>query len=527
MPRATRSRPWLALGTILLAALSARAQADPVPVAAKLKAAPPVDRLPPPKEEPRPLPSILPSSYPEGLDDAVHVTLPDVLKLAIVANLDIVQARLAVQRAQVGILRAGSRYLPNLAIGGVYTMHDGRIQNTLGNISRVNRDSLFVGLGSTVTFSISDAILAIPEARALLTAARFGQARVENEALLRVADAYFAVLRAKRQLARLDETLEFLTSEAESDLRGGSKGLLPLIASFVRAGNALPSDQTRVEADVVRRSAERSIALEGVRTAAAELSRLLHLDATVFLFPMDDVRWPLPIPGGEWQAKPMEELAAEALRTRPELAENAALLEASLRRYQAARWRPLVPNVVNTISYGGFGGGPRIVRRAANGTNILGNSGDIADFGSRLDIDIGLQWRLDGLGLGNVAAIRDSRLQVEQVRVGQMQLQDLVVSQVVQSVESIRRSRQRVQLIRAGLYDEANRPTGSVYESLRLNFIRIKGGQGLPLEALDSTRRLSDVLALYADSVTDFDRSRFRLLVALGRAVEAVDATGP
>jgi outer membrane protein TolC len=49
-----------------------------------------------------------------------------------------------------------------------------------------------------------------------------------------------------------------------------------------------------------------------------------------------------------------------------------------------------------------------------------------------------------------------------------------------------------------------------------LNFVRIKGGQGLPLEVLDSTRRLSDVLLVYADALSDYDRARMRLLVALG-----------
>src|SRR5207248_372479 len=82
---------------------------------------------------------------------------------------------------------------------------------------------------------------------------------------------YFELLRARRQLARVDETLDFLTSQEESELRGApatrdpvtgklketskSRGLLPLIRSFVQAGakGGLPSDLSRVEAEVVRR----------------------------------------------------------------------------------------------------------------------------------------------------------------------------------------------------------------------------------------------------------------------------------
>jgi hypothetical protein len=55
-----------------------------------------------------------------------------------------------------------------------------------------------------------------------------------------------------------------------------------------------------------------------------------------------------------------------------------------------------------------------------------------------------------------------------------------------------------------------------VYRSLRLNFLRILGGGGLPLEVLDSVRSLNDLLDAYSAAMTDFERARFRLLIALG-----------
>lgn len=474
----------------------------------------PQDIVPPSKDLDGP--DIFPPSFSEPLGCGVPVTLPDVLKLAVLANLDIEQARVAVARAQIGVRRASAAYLPNVAIGALYTTHEGTIQNAAGNISVVNRDSLFVGLGTGLTFSLGEAIYALPQARNLLLAARWGETRVVNNTLLQVSDAYFNVLRARRQMARLDETLEFLASDQESALRGDSRGLLPLIKAFVRAGTALPSDQARVEADVVRRTAERSRAAEDVRVAAAELSRLLHIDPSIFLLPVEDYRWPLPIAGEAWHCQPMDVLVGQALRARPELAENAALVEASLARYRAAQWRPLLPTFITNLSHGGFGGGPQVVGRTATGGNVMGTSGVIADFGPRTDIDLGVQWRFEGLGLGNLYQIRDRRLQVQQAQLRQLALQDAVVSQVVQAVEQIRRAKERVDLVRAGLYDEQNRPNGAIYRSLRLNFVRIKGGQGLPLEVLDSTRRLSDVLQAYSDALSDYDRARVRLLVALG-----------
>src|SRR5207245_748425 len=100
--------------------------------------------------------------------------------------------------------------------------------------------------------------------------------------------------------------------------------------------------------------------------------------------------------------------------------------------------------------------------------------------------------------------------------VRQLQIQDLMVSQVVQALETAIRYRQRVEVVRAALFDERDRPVGVVYRSIELNFRRIFGGQGIPLEVLDSVRRLGDALDAYGNALTDYDWARFRLLVALG-----------
>src|SRR5262249_17767675 len=180
-------------------------------------------------------------------------------------------------------------------------------------------------------------------------------------------------------------TLDFLTSPEPRPLRGNGKGLLPLIRDYVKTGLALLSDQSRVEADVVRRHEERVRALQEVRTASAELARLLHLDPGGFLLPVEDFRWPLNLPGEEWADVPLEDLAAFALQNRPELAENRALIDAALARLRTAEWRPLLPNVIVNYNWGGFGGGPDLKPRGPRGIPALGPSGVIADFGSRSD----------------------------------------------------------------------------------------------------------------------------------------------
>ena len=360
-------------------------------------------------------PEILQPGTDEGLGAGIPITLLDALKLASLGNLDIEQARLLVERGRANYLLFGSRFLPNLNLGGTYVTHDGQIQRTEGNVIPVDRDSLFTGLGLSYSVSLSDALFLPVEGKRLLEAVRIGQVRVTNDTLLRVADAYFAVLLARRRVAAANEGLDFLVSTQASELRGDSQGLLPLIRAFVRSGTALPSDQARVEADVIRQHEERTRAAEDLRTASADLARLLRIDPMLFLMPADDYRGPLPIHGTAWADAPMEILVAQALRSRPELAENNAQFEAALARYRWSKWQPVLPSLGINYAWGGFGGGPAVVNRTASGGLIFGNSGTIANYDTRGDLEINLFWRLQGLGVGNLAQVRDARLRVDSV----------------------------------------------------------------------------------------------------------------
>src|SRR5262249_49606545 len=140
--------------------------------------------------------------------------------------------------------------------------HDGQIQKTEGNIITVNRDSDFLGGGPSMTLQLTDAIFGPLAARQVELATKAGVARVTNDTLLAVADAYFSILRARRQLARVEVTLEFLTSERPSASRGNSKGLLPLIRDIVEVGgrDAFRADLERVRTEVLRRNEERTLA---------------------------------------------------------------------------------------------------------------------------------------------------------------------------------------------------------------------------------------------------------------------------
>jgi outer membrane protein TolC len=461
---------------------------------------------------------------------SLPIDFPTALRLTLTSNLDIAQAREVVNQARARQQAADVTALPNFNLGSAYNQHEGNISKTEGNIIKANRDSLFVGGGPSLLFQTTDAIFLPLVARQLSAATQAGRQRITNDTLLLVADAYFNVLRARRRMARIGETLEFLTSERPAVARGQSKGMLPLVRAVVELGGkeALRSDLARVEVEVLRRREELAGAVQDWYVATAELARLLRLDPETPLEPVEDFRYPLPLPGEEWSYRPLDELVSIALMNRPELAENRALVQAALDRVRAAKYRPFLPNVALNYAWGDYGGGPdlnpslvlppatkggppRVVAQPG-----FGPSGQLHHVAPRTDLDVSLFWRLQNLGFGNLAEKREQEALHRQALLRQLQVQDRVITQVVQTLEQVQGWRERLSITRTALFDANGAPAGPVFRSLRLSFERIQGGEGRPLEALDSIRSLSDTLEAYGQAVTDYERSRFQLLIALG-----------
>jgi outer membrane protein TolC len=459
------------------------------------------------------------------------IDLPTALRLATTSNLDIAQARLALDQARAARQRAMSRVLPNVTTGATYLDHNGRIQKGDGNIIGVNRDSLLVGATTSLSLDLADAVFLPLAARQFELASRAATVRVTNDTLLAVADTYIAVLRAQRRLERADMTLLYLTDEKPSAARGGAKGLLPVVRDFVEAGgkDALRSDLARLQVEVLRRKEERVAIVQDLRTAAAELARLLRLDPQSDFSPLES-RWgAMAMPGTQWLTQRVDTLIDFALRNRPEVAENQALVRMSLDRERGAKMRPYLPQVQLSYFAGGFGGGPvrdtrSKITQDPNGPIDLPitGTGTIGNFGSRIDFGATMGWQLQGLGFGNRAEIRESQALFGQSQIRLLYTRDRIAAQVVQTHAALVQTSGRLWTTWDAIADKNGKPAGPIFESIRLNFERIRAGEGRPLEALDSIRGLNDILEAYANGLSDYERARFRLLAVLGVPAEAL-----
>lgn len=464
----------------------------------------PADKLPPPRPAPDPPPGTIlgPGEYPIDLGTA--------LRLAGAENPELLLARQRVVEATALRQLAVAQILPNINAGTNYDGHRGVLQQDNGNILKVNRDSLYLGLGAsavgggTVTIpglnynlNVGDAWFGFLAARQRVTTAGAAADAVRNDVLLRVCLAYLDLLRAegRRAIAATNRT-----EGAE---------LARLTDAYAKAGQGRKADADRAAVELRRRDADLTQAEADALTSSAQLCRLLNLDPSTRLRPIDG--WVVPAPLVP-DPVPLPELLAIALLQRPELAARRSEVRQTLYELSLAKVLPFSPNVFLGFSAGGFGGGSNLVSTppgilAPNGVRTVAPR--FGDLDGRTDFDVVVYWTFRNMGVGNVALVRAAESRVRQTRFRELETLNLVRSQVAESHARV--------AARALQIDAAEKATRASGEAFREDMIRIKGGQGLPLEVIDSLRLLGRSRYDYLEAVIDYNRAQFQLWVALGR----------
>jgi outer membrane protein TolC len=432
------------------------------------------------------------------------INLPTALQLAGVRPIDIAVASERIRVAAAQLDRAEVLWLPTVYVGGDYYRHDGRIQDVAGNIIGTSKNSLMVGAGPSAFFALSDALFEPLATRQVLRAREADLQAARNDSLLATAEAYFNVQQARGELAGALDAAKRAADVARR-AEGLTKSLVP------------PSEAARARAESSRRRQAVLAARERWRTASADLTRVLRLDAGTVVEPLEppQLRVALIEPG-----RPVDELIPAALTNRPELAAQQALVQATLERLRAERLRPLIPslvlrgsstNVNGTLAGGYFGGG--VNDRMSN-------------FGGRLDFDVQVLWELQNLGFGNRARVEERRAENRQSVLELFRLQDRIAAEVARAQAQLESAAARVTEAGAGLRDavesaKANfegmtqtKKTGTGPEALILPVIR-------PQEAVASVQALALAYADYYGAVGDYNRAQFRLYRALGTPAQA------
>jgi outer membrane protein TolC len=455
------------------------------------------DKKKPPKIEEIKFPPV-----PTILDkDSKPIDFSSALQLAGVQNPQILLARERVVEAAALRQLAAAQFLPSINVGTNYDQHTGTLQQSNGNMLKVNRDSLYVGLGAnavgagTVNIpgivwsgNVSATIYRSLVMRQIERQRQFASDAVRNEMLLQVAQAYMELLRAEGRRAIAVKN------------RADALEVARITASYAKTGQGRQADADRSATELDQRNNELLQAENDVLATSARLSQVLSLNPSDRLHPIDG--WVVPAPIVP-DPIPLAELVTIAITQRPELQERQEAIRAALLELRNAKVLPFSPNVILGYSTGGFGGGSNLV---ANATPPQARFSNLKD---RQDFDVVAFWTARNLGVGNVALVRLAQSNVRQNELQNTEVFDRIRAEVVLAYA---RTHARFAQIENG-----ERAVQASQKAFEQDLLRTSNREGLPIEVLDSMRLLGRSRYSYLDSIVDYNRAHFELYVALGQ----------
>jgi outer membrane protein TolC len=456
-------------------------------------------------QEGAPAPTALPAPAVQPEDRPLPINLPTALQLANARAVDVAAAAERVRVAAAVLEQAQVLWLPTVTLGGDYNRHDGRNQDTQGNVFDNSRSSAMLGAGTGIgpaaILNVGDALFAPLVARQHVRARQADAQAASNDTLVAVSDAYFNVQQARGELAGALEA----TRRTEELLRRTQKlapGVVPDLEVF------------RAETELARRQQAELLARERWQVAGAELLRVLRLDPSARVEPVEPPQLRVELIDVN---KPVDDLIPIGLTYRPELASQQAQVQATLTLLRQERLRPLIPSVLlrgystpvtGTLAGGYFGGGP-------NGT--FGNGG------LRGDVDLQVLWQLDNLGFGNRGKVRQREAENRLAVLDLFRLQDRVAAEVAQAHSQAQLAARRVGVAERGLRAAA--------ESADKNLIALTQTRGVegrvvllvrPQEAVAAVQALAQAYSDYYGAVGDANRAQFRLYRALGQPAQCL-----
>jgi len=443
-----------------------------------------------------------PCPLPHHRDNVITMNLPTALSMIGGQHPAVGFAQWRVQEAYARLEQANVLWLPSIQPGFSFHKHDGNYQASDGTIVDVNRNSFQYGLGAGATgagttprpgivaqFELADAIFQPDVARKTAWARGHAANGVVNEQLLTVSLAYLELLNAEQDLRIVEESLA----------RTGT--LSKLTSDYAATGQGLQADADRLQTEMRLVENRLAAARERADVASARLAQALSIDGCQRIVPLDPTVIPIELVSCELDKGC---LIGTGLSNRPELKEAQALVSAAWDEYRRQKYSPFIPSVLLGLSTGGFGGGLG---------NTLGNVDD------RYDFDAMLTWEVRNLGFGEGAARRQSEAQIQQAKFEKVRVLDQIAREVSEAHSQVLHRSARI-----GITEQAVR---TAEDSYRRNLSRIRDGQGLPLEVLQSVRALEDARRAYLVAIIEYNEAQFRLQWALGWPVDVAMASMP
>jgi outer membrane protein TolC len=407
------------------------------------------------------------------------INLETALRLAGAKNLALEVARERVREARSLLEQEKQQLFPWVAPGIGYKRHDGNLQDIMGNVYNVSKQSGTAALTLQAQLDLGDSLYRVLAAKQAVAASEAGAEARRRETQLAVAAAYTELSRAVANVVTAEESQQI------------SRKTLEQVRAAVTAGLAFAGDAQRVEVQLGRNEAQLLEARQAVRAASARLAQLLRLPPADELRP--DLAEFVPVVLVATN-RALESLVASALSLRPELRRADATVKLAQTRRDGATKGVWVPTIGASAAFGGLAGG-------RNGD--WGNGDDFQDYG------IGLSWRVGPGGIGDRSRIRttDARLRIAGFE--REQLRDEVVREVVELRSRAELAAEQVAVV--------TRTVASARRLVELTQARREFGVGVVLEAIEAERELSRAQAEQLQAVAAHNRAQWELWHASGQ----------
>lgn len=442
------------------------------------------------------------SVIPPAIEERI-IDLPTALHLAESENPTIALGRQAIVEAVALNTAARAMLLPSLNAGGNYHLHQGVLQTSFGQIRNVNEQSLYLGAGARTLaaetlaipgvriFShLGDALFAPLAAGQIVSSRSADSVAISNQTLLLVVERYLALAMAEASLDAIHR--------GEDSMRV----IVLATAAFAKIGQGREGDFNRARADALLLHAEEQALQEEIAVASAELSRVLHLDPSIRLRTQPGTLEMVQLVDPSYTLEQLVEIAQSA---RPELAARAADIAAAQYHVRQEMTRPLLPVVSVGFSGGAFGGG--------SNRQDLGVPAFWQTFGGRTDFDVMAIWSMQNLGFGNLAIQRRACAEREQAVAARGLIANQIAREVGNAFAAIEAKKREVQF--------AVKRLDSAIRGAREELERTRGGESLPIEAINSVNLLGEAGQALAAAIGGYDLAQFKLFVAIGQTPHA------
>jgi outer membrane protein TolC len=431
------------------------------------------------------------------------INLPTALQLAEAENPTIALGRQAIVEALALQTAARGMLLPTLNAGSNYHLHQGVLQTSFGQIRNLNEQSIYVGGGAR---TLAAETVAIPAVRIFshLGDALFAPLAAAQMVCSRSADS--VAIQNAMLLTVVRRYLELAMAEASLDaIHRGEDSMRIIVvstAAFVSAGQGREGDFNRARTDALLLHVEEQRLQEEVAVASAELSRVLHLDPSIRLRTQPGALEMVQLVDPDASVVSLVQLAQSA---RPELAARSAEIAAAEFRVRQETTRPLFPLLAVGFSGGAFGGG--------SNRQDLGVPSFFQTFGGRTDFDVMAVWSLQNMGFGNMALQKRSRAERDQAIAFRGLVANRIAREVGDAYARVEAARRQVQFAQSRLQ--------SAIAGAREEVERTRGGEGLPIEAINSVNLLAEAGQALVAAIGSFNLAQFELFVAIGQTPHA------